>query len=78
MGFWWYKLQVNNMNKENELLINRANKELQALNIICSSDNLNPCPSEMSIARQEIKLIDSYLEQQQFIELKEYFDTIDF
>jgi hypothetical protein len=66
------------MNRQNELLINRAHKELQALNMICSSDNLNPCPSEMSMARQEIKLIDSYLEQQQFIELKKYFDTIDF
>ena len=66
------------MTRQNELLINRAHKELQALNIICSSDNLNPCPSEMSMARQEIKLIDSYLEQQQFIELKKYFDTIDF
>ena len=66
------------MTRQNELLINRAHKELQALNMICSSDNLNPCPSEMSMARQEIKLIDSYLEQQQFIELKKYFDTIDF
>tara|TARA_R110001592_G_scaffold3360_1_gene18758 strand:+ start:374 stop:574 length:201 start_codon:yes stop_codon:yes gene_type:complete len=66
------------MNKENELLLNRANKELDTLNVICSSVNLNPCPSEISIARQEIKLIESYIEKQQFIELKEYFEIIDF
>tara|TARA_R100000951_G_C2519113_1_gene142814 strand:+ start:262 stop:462 length:201 start_codon:yes stop_codon:yes gene_type:complete len=58
-------------------LIKRAKKEIKLLNIICSSDNLEPNQSEISMAREEIILLETYIEKENFVDLKEYFDIID-
>ena len=58
-------------------LINRAKKEIELLNMFCSSDNLEPNPSDISMAQDEIILLETYIEKENFVDLKEYFDIID-
>ncbi len=58
-------------------LINRAKKEIELLNMICSSDNLEPNPSDISMAQDEIILLETYIKKENFVALKEYFDIID-
>jgi|TARA_B100000900_G_C20149721_1_gene541347 response regulator of citrate/malate metabolism len=58
-------------------LINRAKKEIELLNVICSSDNLEPNPSDISMAQDEIILLETYIKKENFTDLKEYFDIID-
>ena len=58
-------------------LIKRAKKEIELLNMICSSDNLEPNPSDISMAQDEIILLETYIEKENFVDLNEYFDIID-
>jgi hypothetical protein len=57
-----------------ELLINKANKEMERLSKIASSDNPDPSPSDINMANEEYDLLEHLLETHDYKSLEEYLE----
>ena len=57
-----------------ELLINKANKEMERLSKIASSDNPDPSPSDINMANEEYDLLEYLLETHDYESLEEYLE----
>ena len=56
---------------DKNLLIEWAKKDIANLERIASSDNPDPCPSEISMAREEIKAVQKLIDREEYEEMEE-------